>query len=299
MGTTLTERQLELRVRLGVTTTIAPQPFPGPTDTGIWLVAVSITIITTTIIIITTGMENDNQTYAVLFQHTPCYDLIPDCAKLVTLDSQLTIAKAFRALIANGLRAAPVWNSKKQTFTGVLAVTDFIQMLNICYRNFPKSAITSLDDSIVQDPPSISVDDLELLTLDTWKGILKRENIDQAPSAKKESAPDQKEVDYSSDRHTIRPYRFNYILPEDSIYNAVKMLSKMKVHRLPVVDCPISGNGNPLFMMTHHRLLYFLHQKQRNLPRPQLMNQYLGQNIQTAKLSVKSVPIVGIVAFYI
>ena len=43
--------------------------------------------------------------------------------------------KAFFALVANGLRAAPLWDSSKQTFVGMLTITDFINILRHHYKS--------------------------------------------------------------------------------------------------------------------------------------------------------------------
>lgn len=40
------------------------------------------------------------------------------------------VSKAFFALVYNGVRAAPLWESKLQEFVGMLTITDFIQILH-------------------------------------------------------------------------------------------------------------------------------------------------------------------------
>ncbi|GAA6111255.1 5'-AMP-activated protein kinase subunit gamma-1 isoform X1, partial [Tachysurus ichikawai] len=45
-----------------------------------------------------------------------CYDLIPTSSKLVVFDTTLQVKKAFFALVANGVRAAPLWDTKQQSF---------------------------------------------------------------------------------------------------------------------------------------------------------------------------------------
>jgi 5'-AMP-activated protein kinase regulatory gamma subunit len=40
------------------------------------------------------------------------------------------VRKAFFALVYNGVRAAPLWDSAKQEFVGMLTITDFIQILH-------------------------------------------------------------------------------------------------------------------------------------------------------------------------
>ncbi|XP_009323137.1 PREDICTED: 5'-AMP-activated protein kinase subunit gamma-3-like [Pygoscelis adeliae] len=64
-----------------------------------------------------------------------CYDAVPTSCKLVVFDISLEIKKAFVALVANGVRAAPLWDSKTQSFVGMLTITDFINILHRYYRS--------------------------------------------------------------------------------------------------------------------------------------------------------------------
>ncbi|VDM57466.1 unnamed protein product [Angiostrongylus costaricensis] len=67
--------------------------------------------------------------YSLFMKAHKCYDLIPTSTKLVVFDTQLPLRKAFFALVYNGVRAAPLWNSEKQQFVGMLTITDFIRIL--------------------------------------------------------------------------------------------------------------------------------------------------------------------------
>ena len=53
----------------------------------------------------------------------------------VVFDTQLLVKKAFFALVYNGVRAAPLWDSKEQKFVGMLTITDFIRILHMYYKN--------------------------------------------------------------------------------------------------------------------------------------------------------------------
>lgn len=57
---------------------------------------------------------DESQIYVKFFHYHTCYDLIPTSAKLVVFDTHLPVKKAFFALVYNGVRAAPLWNSKEQ-----------------------------------------------------------------------------------------------------------------------------------------------------------------------------------------
>jgi 5'-AMP-activated protein kinase regulatory gamma subunit len=60
-----------------------------------------------------------------------CYSLIPTSSKIVIFDTRLPVKKAFFALVANGLRAAPLWDSDQGQFVGMLTISDFIRYLSL------------------------------------------------------------------------------------------------------------------------------------------------------------------------
>ena len=70
------------------------------------------------------GHEDDILNF---FKCYKCYDLIPTSAKLVVIDTELVLKKAFFAMVDTGVRACPLWDSHRQTFVGMLTITDFIK----------------------------------------------------------------------------------------------------------------------------------------------------------------------------
>ncbi|XP_076326827.1 5'-AMP-activated protein kinase subunit gamma-1-like isoform X3 [Tachypleus tridentatus] len=100
--------------------------------------------------------ENEDLTFVKFFQHFRCYDIIPISAKLVVFDTQLLVKKAFFALVHNGVRAAPLWDSTRQEFVGILTITDFIHILRTYYKS-----------------PMVHMDELEEHKLETWRNVLK------------------------------------------------------------------------------------------------------------------------------
>ena len=68
---------------------------------------------------------------------------------------------------------------------------------------------------------------LILITLDLFKGVLKKDDVKQLVS----------------------------IDPEATLFDAIKSLIENKIHRLPVID---PETGNVLYILTHKRLLRFL-----------------------------------------
>uniref|UniRef100_A0A3Q3JUI2 CBS domain-containing protein n=1 Tax=Monopterus albus TaxID=43700 RepID=A0A3Q3JUI2_MONAL len=83
-----------------------------------------------------------------------CYDAIPTSSKLVIFDTTLQVKKAFFALVANGVRAAPLWDSKLQCFVGMLTITDFINILHRYYKS-----------------PLVQIYELEEHKIETWRGV--------------------------------------------------------------------------------------------------------------------------------
>ncbi|XP_075447352.1 5'-AMP-activated protein kinase subunit gamma-1 isoform X1 [Ascaphus truei] len=73
--------------------------------------------------------------YTQFMKSHKCYDLIPISSKLVVFDTSLQVKKAFFALVSNGVRAAPLWDSKTQSFVGMLTITDFINILHRYYKS--------------------------------------------------------------------------------------------------------------------------------------------------------------------
>ena len=102
--------------------------------------------------------ENENLIYVKFFKFYRCYDLIPVSAKLVVFDTQLVVKKAFFALLSNGVRAAPLWDSQRQEFVGMLTITDFVNILRTYYKS-----------------PVVKMDELEEHKLETWRNVLKDE----------------------------------------------------------------------------------------------------------------------------
>ncbi|XP_030894501.1 5'-AMP-activated protein kinase subunit gamma-3 isoform X4 [Leptonychotes weddellii] len=94
------------------------------------------------------------QVYMHFMQEHTCYDAMATSSKMVIFDTKLEIKKAFFALVANGIRAAPLWDSKKQSFVGMLTITDFISVLHRYYRS-----------------PLVQISEIEEHKIETWREI--------------------------------------------------------------------------------------------------------------------------------
>jgi len=85
-----------------------------------------------------------------LHRHT-AYELIPESAKVVVLDTALPVQQAFHALFEQGLPSAPLWDESAMDFVGIISSSDFI---NILHR-------------LRQAP--LSNEELENLTISKWR----------------------------------------------------------------------------------------------------------------------------------
>ncbi|KAM9766754.1 5'-AMP-activated protein kinase subunit gamma-1 isoform 5-T5 [Menidia menidia] len=149
-------------------------------------------------------------------------------------DCRSKVKKGFFALVANGLRAAPLWDSKLQRFVGMLTITDFINILHCYYKS-----------------PLVQMYGLENHKIETWRGDSLRNVYLQYPN----------------------PFLIS-ISPEASLFDAIYSLLRHKIHRLPVID---PESGNVLHILTHKRILKFLHIFGKKLPRPAFIQRQIQE----------------------
>ncbi|XP_035006051.1 5'-AMP-activated protein kinase subunit gamma-1 isoform X2 [Hippoglossus stenolepis] len=171
----------------------------------------------------------DTTVYMDFMKSHCCYNAIPTSCKLVIFDTKLQVKKAFFALVANGLRAAPLWDSKVQRFVGMLTITDFINILHCYYKS-----------------PLVQMHELESHKIETWRDLY---------------------LQYSN--HFLIS-----ISPEASLFDAIYSLLKHKIHRLPVID---PESGNVLHILTHKRILKFLHIFGKKVPKPAFIRRQIQE----------------------
>lgn len=176
------------------------------------------------------GDSRNTLSYANFLKSHTCYDMIPSSSKLIVFDSKLKVKKAFFALVHNdNLRSAPIWDSKKQEFVGMLTVTDFIRILIRYYKS-----------------PLEKMWEVEEHQIETFRDLTKAQLV---------------------------PYLIQ-ISPTESIFKAVQILVKYKIHRLPVID---NANGNALHVITHKKILKYIFEHVDDLAVPDFMGYTLEQ----------------------
>ncbi|GAB1289478.1 5'-AMP-activated protein kinase subunit gamma-2 [Apodemus speciosus] len=117
--------------------------------------------------------DSESGVYMRFMRSHKCYDIVPTSSKLVVFDTtlqriqtltktptRLKVKKAFFALVANGVRAAPLWESKKQSFVGMLTITDFINILHRYYKS-----------------PMVQIYELEEHKIETWRELYLQETF--------------------------------------------------------------------------------------------------------------------------
>ncbi|GAB0138934.1 hypothetical protein EsDP_00007153 [Epichloe bromicola] len=71
------------------------------------------------------------------------YDVLPLSFRLIVLDTDLLIKKTLNILIQNSIVSAPLWDSQRGRFAGILTATDYINVIQYYYQ-FPDE-ISKLD----------------------------------------------------------------------------------------------------------------------------------------------------------
>uniref|UniRef100_A0A8C1XJF4 Protein kinase, AMP-activated, gamma 2 non-catalytic subunit a n=1 Tax=Cyprinus carpio TaxID=7962 RepID=A0A8C1XJF4_CYPCA len=112
------------------------------------------------IAVFTAVEQSERDIYMRFMKLHKCYDIVPTSSKLVVFDTTLQVKKAFFALVANGVRAAPLWETKKQSFVGMLTITDFINILHRYYKS-----------------PMVQIYELEEHKIETWRELYLQETF--------------------------------------------------------------------------------------------------------------------------
>lgn len=69
----------------------------------------------------------------------------------------------------------------------------------------------------------------------------------------------------------IFPVRLLICDPEESIFKALRLLLRFRLHHLPIMDSPFDGCGNILYVLTQRKLLTYMFEKLNKLPQPRFL----------------------------
>ena len=158
--------------------------------------------------------------YARTLSKITAFDLVPESGKLVVLDVELSVQTAFKALRENGIKSAPLFDSEERQFIGMISVSDFVEILVVCYSDAVKG---TLGGPVVNANPDPSECDAFV------------QNQLQRP------------LSYWRDRLQSRPHLV-FVTPEDSVLECCHVMLQQSIHRVAVLD---SASNTVLFLMTH------------------------------------------------
>ncbi|OLL26015.1 5'-AMP-activated protein kinase subunit gamma [Neolecta irregularis DAH-3] len=77
-------------------------------------------------------------------QSRTSYDVFPVSFRLIVLDTQLLVRKSLNILLQNNIVSAPLWDSNESKFSGLLTVSDFINVIQYYQRH------TSLPQALLE-----------------------------------------------------------------------------------------------------------------------------------------------------
>ncbi|KTF91115.1 hypothetical protein cypCar_00030878 [Cyprinus carpio] len=160
-----------------------------------------------------------------------CYDAIPTSCKLVIFDTTLQVKKAFFALVANGLRAAPLWDNKLQRFVDVYLQYHDQCLISITPDASLFDAVYSLLKHKIHRLPVIDPESGNVLHILTHKRILKFLHIFGASVPKPRFLKMQIKdagIGTFSDVATVSQMA--------TVYDALSVFVERRVSALPVVD---------------------------------------------------------------
>ncbi|TKC45379.1 hypothetical protein EI555_005641, partial [Monodon monoceros] len=187
--------------------------------------------------------DSESGVYMRFMRSHKCYDIVPTSSKLVVFDTTLQVKKAFFALVANGVRAAPLWESKRQSFVGMLTITDFINILHRYYKSpmppnncngFSRSlfdAVHSLIKNKIHRLPVIDPISGNALYILTHKRILKFLQLFMSDMPKPAFMKQNLGALGIGTYHNIA-----FIHPDTPIIKALNVFVERRVSALPVVD---------------------------------------------------------------
>mmetsp|Transcript_12181 Transcript_12181/g.49043 ORF Transcript_12181/g.49043 Transcript_12181/m.49043 type:complete len:400 (-) Transcript_12181:351-1550(-) len=68
-----------------------------------------------------------------------CFDLIRPSGKVVVFETRIPIQLAFYALLEHEMMAAPLWDSQRREFAGLMTITDFVDVLRYYHDTHGRS----------------------------------------------------------------------------------------------------------------------------------------------------------------
>lgn len=151
---------------------------------------------------------------------------MPTSSRVLTIDADMSVYRAFRIMGDNSVSSAYVWNRQTQLYTSVLTATDIMRSSLIVYQNF--------------FAPSARYDRVQFCQK---HGIRYTE---------------QPEVQDFLQHVSIRACKMNSKLilsnTQTTLHDAINKMIDKNVHRLPVID----NDGSIVLSLTYRNICRFL-----------------------------------------
>ncbi|EYC03569.1 hypothetical protein Y032_0093g2667 [Ancylostoma ceylanicum] len=210
-------------------------------------------------------VDEPDLVYTHFLQLSQCYQAMATNNKVIVFTDDLSVRKAFYALVSNSTRTGLIADSATMHLTGVLSITDFTMVLMMLWKfreNIEEMKGTPLTHR------DFNAMDIANMKIRRWKELLRK-------------------------RGSLR--EFISINTNESIFHAVELLSKYRIHRLPVLD---KHSGDCAFILTHRRVLRYIWKYCSCLSRPDYMYEsacdlkvgtYTGIHYATQEMSLLDV----------
>lgn len=150
-------------------------------------------------------------------------DIVPAHSRVVIVDADIRLKHAFRALLDNGVRAAPVMDLARQEFCGILSVSDILDSILHLYYSHP-----------VEDVHYDLSRGLHEYTVRTWQQQQRRQE--------------------STHGRTPDP-SFRYVDANAPLFDAVRIMRDAHMLHLPI----LGQDRALLHTLEHWRVLRFVH----------------------------------------
>ena len=186
-------------------------------------------------------VEEGRAAIAAFLKSATCYDLVPDSGKVVVFDENIPIRLAYYAMVEHGSNddavndighlATPVWDLKKQQLSGIITVREIIQILKYGYRT----------DSIaeIMDQHSIGSWWTLIRQLKTSPELAETFDQNDIPAARAAAMLARAEAEDDKRKPAnpnIKEGEGLFVTPDESLYNACRLLRYHSRRWLPVMD---------------------------------------------------------------
>lgn len=149
--------------------------------------------------------------------------IVPDNSRVVIVDGNLRLKQAFRALLENGVRAAPVIDTSTHEFCGMLSVSDILDsLLHLYYSRQTEDPLHDLSQGLAD------------YTVNTWLQQQRQRHPSDTP-------------------HSLPQFRFADA--DAPLFDAVRLMRDGRMLHLPI----LSRGRTLLHTLEHWRVLRFLH----------------------------------------